>query len=94
MVGHLNFKKVTSTLKSQKKVKKCLPNVLNATQPTKIIKAFSGTRKLNMEMKYLNVKIAHIPLLGKIIFADTYLSHTLNQEKENMRMITHKSNIA
>ena len=69
--------------------------MLNATQPTKIIKAFSGTRKLNMEMSCnLIVKIAHIPLLGKITFADTYLSHTLNQEKENMRMITHKSNIA
>merc|ERR1711888_109706 len=77
---------VTSTLKSQKK-SKCLPNVLNATQPTKIINAFSGTRKLNMEMSCnLIVKIAHIPLIGKITLEDTYLRHTLNLEKENLNL--------
>merc|ERR1711888_581440 len=77
---------LTSTSKSQKK-SKCLPNVLNATQPTKIIKAFSGTRKLNLEMSCnLIVKIAHLPATGKIALKDTYLRHTLNQEKENLNL--------
>merc|ERR1711888_338535 len=72
---------VTSTLKSQKK-SKCLPNVLNATQPTKIIKAFSGTRKLNMEMSCnLIVKIAHLPATGKITLPDTSKSTTSNLTK-------------
>ena len=77
--SHLNSKK--------SKKSKCLPNVLNATQPTKIIKAFSGTRKLNMEMSCnLIVKIAHLPVTGKIALPDTYLRHTLNQEKENLNL--------
>ena len=34
----------------------------------------------------LIVKIAHLPATGKIALKDTYLRHTLNQEKENLNL--------
>ena len=40
-----------------------------------------------MEMSCnLIVKIAHLPATGKIALKDTYLRHTLNQEKENLSL--------
>ena len=57
--------------------------MMDASQPSKNVKVFSDTREVNMEMKYLNVKIAISKVTGKIILPDTYLIHTLNQEKEN-----------
>ena len=40
-----------------------------------------------MEMSCnLIVKIAHLPPTGKIALKDTYLRHTLNQEKENLSL--------